>query len=145
MSRLTRRRVLRIGGVAKAASACGLKAGAKPSGATPWDPRTSVDFAVPTGACDCHVHIIGDPARFPTTADRVYTPPPALPDMLRELQRDLHFDRVVLVQPSFYGTDNSAMLDALVRLGGRALGVAVVGDAISTAELAAIAICRPHG
>ena len=79
---LTRRQILRVGGAAMAAASCGL-----PTRAAPWGPRAPVDFAVPAGACDCHVHIVGDPARFPMAADRVYTPPQASPDMLLELQR----------------------------------------------------------
>src|SRR5215472_15868904 len=63
--------------------------------------KTPVDFDVPAGACDCHVHIIGEPAKYPFVADRVYTPPPATPDMLAELHHALKIDRVVLVQPSF--------------------------------------------
>jgi predicted TIM-barrel fold metal-dependent hydrolase len=95
---------------------------------------------VPAGACDCHVHIVGDPARFPMAADRIYTPPLASPDMLLDLQRDLHLERVVLIQPSFYGLDNSALLDAMKQLGpNRARGVVVVGDAASGADLDAMA------
>jgi predicted TIM-barrel fold metal-dependent hydrolase len=137
---LTRRQALHIGGAALAAAAWGRSAGA-----TPWGPRSPVDFAVPAGACDCHVHVVGDPVRFPMAPNRVYTPPGASPDMLLELQRDLHLDRVVLIQPSFYGTDNAAMLDALDRLGGRARGVAVVAENASAAELDAMAKAGVRG
>ena len=137
---LTRRQALRTGGAAVAVAAWGRDAGA-----TPWGPRSPVDFAVPAGACDCHVHVVGDPIRFPMGPDRVYTPPVASPDMLLELQRDLHLDRVVLIQPSFYGTDNRAMLDALGRLGTRARGVAVVGENASAAELDAMAKAGVRG
>jgi predicted TIM-barrel fold metal-dependent hydrolase len=41
-------------------------------------------------------------------------------------QQALGLERVVIVQPSVYGTDNSCMLDALYRLGAGARGVAVV-------------------
>jgi predicted TIM-barrel fold metal-dependent hydrolase len=44
-------------------------------------------------------------------------------------------ERVVLVQPSIYGTDNSRMLDAMATLGKMARGVAVVADDIGKAEL----------
>ncbi len=137
---LTRRQVLRIGGAAVAAAAWGPDAGA-----TPWGPRTPVEFAVPAGACDCHVHVVGDPTRFPMAADRVYTPPQASPDMLLELQHDLHLDRVVLIQPSFYGTDNSAMLHALGKLGGRARGIAVADEKTSEAELDRLARAGVRG
>jgi hypothetical protein len=61
--------------------------------------RTAVDFEVPRGACDCHVHVF-DPAHFPYANERVYTPPMAPLDDLRDLQSALRFDRVVIVQPS---------------------------------------------
>lgn len=132
---LTRRRVLRIGGAVLATAAW-----APNLHGTPWGSRSPVVFAVPTGACDCHVHIVADPARFAMAADRIYTPPQASPDMLLELQRDLHLARVVLVQPSFYGADNGALLDAMKQLGPqRARGVAVVGEAGSDADLNAMA------
>jgi hypothetical protein len=34
-------------------------------------PSTAVAFDVPAGACDCHTHIHGDPARFPFFPGRV--------------------------------------------------------------------------
>src|SRR3954463_7658849 len=43
-------------------------------------PATGVSFDVPEGACDCHTHIHGDPAKFPWFAERTYTPEMALPD-----------------------------------------------------------------
>jgi predicted TIM-barrel fold metal-dependent hydrolase len=99
-------------------------------------PKTPVTFDVPAGACDCHVHVISDPAEFPFAPDRVYTPPVATADELLELQRLLHLDRVVVVQPSIYGTDNSATLDGMRRLGrARARGVAVIDEQTSAAAL----------
>jgi predicted TIM-barrel fold metal-dependent hydrolase len=97
--------------------------------------KTPVDFDVPTGSTDCHVHIIGDAAKYPFAGDRVYTPPPATPEMLAELHRALKIDRVVLVQPSFYGTDNARMLDALGTIGARARGVAVIDKAMTRSRL----------
>ena len=87
--------------------------------------RTAVDFQLPRDASDCHVHIF-DPARFPYIAKRVYTPPPASIEQLLDLHNALRMDRVVIVQPSVYGADNSCTLDAVRRLGRRARGVAVI-------------------
>lgn len=101
-------------------------------------PRTNVNFDVPAGACDCHVHVFGDPQRYPLFAGRVYTPPPATVEELRHLHQALHMDRVVVVQPSVYGTDNSCTLDAVKQLGSRARGVAVIDDKISDAALDAM-------
>lgn len=102
---------------------------------TASQPRTSGAFAVPEGACDCHVHVFGAAAEFPFAARRGYTPPPASADELLALQRALHLSRVVIVQPSVYGTDNSCTLDGMRRLGPRARGVAVIDDATSNAAL----------
>ena len=97
--------------------------------------RTAVDFDVPRGACDCHVHVFGNPAQFPFAEKRVYTPPPASVEQLLELQRDLHLDRVVVVQPSVYGADNACTLDAVRRMGARARGVAVIDRTTSRKAL----------
>ena len=43
--------------------------------------------------------------------------------------------RAALVQPSVYGSDNTAMLDAMKAAGNRFRGVAVVNEDISQAEL----------
>jgi predicted TIM-barrel fold metal-dependent hydrolase len=96
--------------------------------------RTAVDFDIPRGACDCHVHIF-DPEHFPYANERVYTPPTASVADLRDLQAALHFDRVVIVQPSVYGTDNSCTLEAIRQLGVRARGVAVIDQSTSAAAL----------
>src|SRR5271167_1915583 len=73
-------------------------------------PSTPVNFDVPAGACDCHTHIHGDPAKFPFFAGRVYTPEPASPEEMAALHKALHIERVVIVTPSVYGPDNSATL-----------------------------------
>jgi predicted TIM-barrel fold metal-dependent hydrolase/predicted NBD/HSP70 family sugar kinase len=102
---------------------------------TASQPATAVSFAVPAGACDCHVHVFGRAAQFPFAARRGYTPPSADSDELLALQRVLHLSRVVIVQPSVYGSDNSCTLDGMRRLGERARGVAVIDAATSNAAL----------
>jgi predicted TIM-barrel fold metal-dependent hydrolase len=97
--------------------------------------HTAPAFDVPARACDCHVHVFGPSDRFPYSTDRVYTPGPASVDDLLALQRALGLHRVVIVQPSPYGTDNSCLLDALRRLGERARGVAVIDGATPDAAL----------
>jgi len=98
-------------------------------------PSTPVDFAVPSGACDCHTHIFGDPRQFPWFAGRTYTPEAASVPEMRALHRALHTDRVVIVNPSVYGTDNSCTLDAVKQLGPRARAVAVIDEKTSSAQL----------
>ena len=98
-------------------------------------PSTPVNFKVPPGACDCHVHIFGDPQRFPFAATRTYTPETATVDELRSVHRALHLERAVIIQASVYGTDNSCTLDAIKQLGPRARGIAVIDEKTSSAEL----------
>ncbi|HEV8680577.1 MAG TPA: ROK family protein [Stellaceae bacterium] len=98
-------------------------------------PATAPSFALPAGACDCHVHVFGQAAEFPFAARRAYTPPPADAAELLALQEALHLSRVVIVQPSVYGSDNSCTLDGMRRLGSRARGVAVIDERTSNADL----------
>jgi predicted TIM-barrel fold metal-dependent hydrolase len=91
-------------------------------------PATPVTFDVPAGACDCHTHIHGDPRTFPYFPGRVYTPETALPEEMSALHKALHIQRVVIVTPSVYGTDNSASLYGMKARGADARGVAVIDD-----------------
>lgn len=122
---LSRRNVL-VGVAVAGAAAFGRRTSAVQSSAPP--PLTAVNFQVPAGACDCHTHIIGDPRRFPFAPSRTYTPAQASVKGLQALHRSLHISRVVVVQPSVYGTDNACTLDAIRRLGPAARGIAVVDD-----------------
>jgi predicted TIM-barrel fold metal-dependent hydrolase len=54
---------------------------------------------------------------------------------VRALHRALHIDRVVISQPTVYGTDHSCTLDAIKRLGRSARGVAAFAANTSSAEL----------
>jgi predicted TIM-barrel fold metal-dependent hydrolase len=105
----------------------------QPPRATARKPRA----ALPPLACDCHAHILGPPSRFPYVDDRSYTPPDALPaDYLRMLGT-LGVERMVVVQASCYGEDNTRTVAAVAELGRhRARGVAMVGADVSDAELA---------
>jgi predicted TIM-barrel fold metal-dependent hydrolase len=91
---------------------------------------------MPAGACDCHVHIVGPSTQYPMVPRRTYTPPEASVADLLAMRRRLGISRNVLIQPSFYGTDNRAMLDAMAQLGDTARGIAVVAPDIAVAELA---------
>lgn len=106
--------------------------------------RTVVNFKVPRGACDCHVHIF-DPTRFPYMAKRVYTPPQALIEDLLDFENALRMDRVVVVQPSVYGADNSCTLDAVRKLGVRARGIVVIDKDTSQTELDEMAAAGVRG
>ena len=98
-------------------------------------PATKVNFDVPAGACDCHTHIHGDPAKFPWFAARTYTPEMALPEEMTTLHNALKMQRVVIVTPSVYGPDNSATIFGMAARGKDARGVAVIDDKTTHAEL----------
>jgi predicted TIM-barrel fold metal-dependent hydrolase len=101
-------------------------------------PSTPVNFDVPAGACDCHTHIHGDPAKFPFYSGRVYTPELASPEEMTALHKALHIERVVIVTPSVYGPDNSATLFGMKTRGPTARGVAVIDDETSEADIDAL-------
>ena len=121
-------------GVAAAGTAALVRPGtAAWAGAS--QPQTPVNFDVPPGACDCHTHIFGDPARFPWAPSRIYTPEQASIPEMRSLHKALHTSRVVIVNPSVYGTENSCSLDAIKQLGPGARGVAVIDEKTSDGAL----------
>lgn len=91
---------------------------------------------IPANACDCHTHVFGDPNDYPPSPDRHYNPGLATPDDLHAMLNAIRFDRVILVQPSAYGTDNRCLLDALGRFGNRARGIAVLSPDVTGNDLA---------
>ena len=128
----TRRDILLAGTVAGAGLFLGDQETASASAS---QPSTPVNFPVPEGACDCHVHTF-DPAHFPYAPTRPYTPEPVSVNELRSLHGALHINRVVVVQTTTYGTDNSGALDAMKQLGPRARGVAVIDEKTPDSSLA---------
>lgn len=104
-----------------------------------FDPAPSVPaFKAPPGAVDAHCHVFGPGDQFPYAPERKYTPCDAGRDQLYALRDTLGFSRNVVVQATCHGTDNTAMVDALVHSGGKARGVATVKADISNEELAAM-------
>lgn len=101
------------------------------------DPNTRKPrLRLPPGSCDCHAHVFGPQSRYRYAPNRRYTPPDAtVQDYIRMLTT-LGVQRGVLVQPSVYMTDNTAMLDALAESGFPLRGVAVVKADVTDAELA---------
>ena len=95
---------------------------------------TPVRFDVPERTCDCHVHVF-DPGQFPFTGSRTYTPEAATAAQLLAMHRALHISRVVIVQPSVYGTDNSCTLDAMKKYGPQARGIAVLPSEVPSTTL----------
>ena len=102
----------------------------------PHDPHpVRPTVALPANSCDVHAHVCGPASRYPFFAERLYTPPDASVGEFAKMLDAIGFERGVLVQPSIYGTDNRAMLDALAREPTRLRGVAVVPFEVSIAEI----------
>ena len=96
-------------------------------------------FIGPPGTCDCHMHVFGDPVRYPYSAARRNFPPADplgkfLDDYL-SLARRLGIERMVFVQPSTYGRDNACMVDAMQALGSNVRGIVDLDEHTSEAEL----------
>jgi predicted TIM-barrel fold metal-dependent hydrolase len=103
---------------------------------TPMRPaatNTRPGYALPPGSCDAHFHVF-EPG-YPHVPDPLYTFPDATLEKYLQLTAVLGIERMVLVQPTFYGTDNSLTLDVLRRLGPRCRAVVRVEEDVSDAEL----------
>ena len=92
--------------------------------------------------CDCHVHIVGAAKRYPQAATRTYLAQPATLDELRRRAASRAISHFVIVQPSFYGTANSLLLESLDALGDRGRSVAVVDAATTHSTLLELAARR---
>ncbi|SDV46709.1 amidohydrolase family protein [Chitinasiproducens palmae] len=89
------------------------------------------------GRVDCHAHIMT--TRHALVADRHSEPKHDIhvEDFLALLALN-GLSHGVLTQPSFYGTDNSLLLDALSRYPEQLRGTAIVSPDIAEAEMAAL-------
>jgi len=92
---------------------------------------------LPPFACDCHLHVFGDPASYP---DR--NPNPVHPsreasweDALR-MHRSVGFSRGVLVQPANYTSDHAYLEEALARLPrGSYRATGIIDDTVTDAQI----------
>ncbi len=91
--------------------------------------------AVPPNSCDCHAHVFGPGDHYPFIPHGLYTPADALPTDYRHMLDALGVERGVLVQPSIYGTNNEAMLDAMAKDPERLRGIAVLPYDTGEAEI----------
>ena len=83
-------------------------------------------ITLPAGAWDTHVHIFGPPQRYSHVERPHYTLPDGTLAQYRRLMPRLGIGRFVIVQPSYYGIDNSCLLDSLVAAGDLARGVVMI-------------------
>jgi predicted TIM-barrel fold metal-dependent hydrolase len=134
MTVLARRTFLQgIGGAAIAATGLNLRdANAQQ---VLWSSGTErAKLKVPGDACDCHHHIYD--GRFPIAPTATLKPGDAKAADYKALQKRIGTTRSVVVQPSTYGTDNSATLEGMAQLGSATTrGVAVVDTSVTDAEL----------
>lgn len=92
----------------------------------------------PAGTCDTHMHIYGKRDRYPLAETCPFPPPDAPVDAYRAVMARTGIERMVVVQPTAYGTDNRCTLDAMAAFGPAARGVAVITEATGDAELQAL-------
>jgi 2-pyrone-4,6-dicarboxylate lactonase len=105
-------------------------------GYVPFHPNPSKPkYRPPAGAVDAHCHVFGPESSFPYAPERKYTPCDAPKEKLFALRDFLGLDKNVIVQASCHSKDNRAMVDALESAGGRAKGVAFVGEEVTDDEL----------
>ena len=72
---------------------------------------------MPTWAWDSHMHVTSP--GYPLAADATYKPSLHSVDHAMEFESSIGVSRIVLVQASIYGTDNSCLLEALRIVGPR--------------------------
>jgi 2-pyrone-4,6-dicarboxylate lactonase len=95
--------------------------------------NTRPRFVLPPGSCDAHVHVF-EPG-YPHVPEPLYTFPDATLDQYQRLAPRLGLERMVLVQPSYYGTDNRLLLDVLSRVGPSCRGVVQIDADLPDVEL----------
>src|SRR5262245_31232632 len=88
--------------------------------------------------CDSHFHVFGPADWYPMVPTRNYDPPVVSIAEFERLFASSGVRRMVLIQPSCYGTDNRCMIEALAPLGERARAVAAISPDITEAELEAM-------
>src|SRR3984893_18309917 len=93
-------------------------------------------WKAPANSTDCHFHINGPYDRYPLSPGRSYSPPEATVPAYQAMARMIGIGRMVIVQPSTFGTDNRCTLDAVELLGrDNSRAVVVVDDGIDDAAL----------
>jgi predicted TIM-barrel fold metal-dependent hydrolase len=100
---------------------------------------TTPRLGLPPGSTDCHAHVFGPPDRFPYASNRFFDPPPGIHlEQYNDMHRALGVARGVVVQSGAHGTDNSVLLDALDKSGGRLRGVALIHEGMTEDEFRAL-------
>src|ERR687895_479341 len=102
---------------------------------------------LPKGSVDTHVHVF-EPG-YTLSPARGYNPPDSTLADLKHLHATLGIERVVFTQPSVYGIDNSAILNAMRALNeetpNRARSVIAVDMKKSDADITALDVAGVRG
>lgn len=98
--------------------------------------RRTLASRLPEETWDGHMHVV-DPKRYPLASSAIYTPSTHSVWDAVSFENTVSMKNILLVQPSIYGNDNSAMLDAMKALGPeRSRGVVVFDEStVETSEL----------
>ena len=100
-----------------------------------FDTLSRPTFEMPAHACDAHMHAFGPQALYPPVEHPHYTLPDGKLDAYLQLMNVLQLERFVIVQPSFYGTDNRCLIDTLNAAGPIARGVVMIEEGTDAATL----------
>jgi len=104
-------------------------------GLRPIETVTKPVFSAPLRVCDCHMHVFGPAESYPGVPDARYTLPEGSLEQYCAVADLLGLQRAVFVQPSFYGTDNSCLLDAMKRFGRPCRGVIFLPNHIASKQI----------
>ncbi|MGH9739765.1 MAG: amidohydrolase family protein [Candidatus Acidiferrales bacterium] len=112
----------------------------------PPKPASPPRQKAPADSIDCHFHIFGPVEQYPLSPGRGYTPSPqANLETYVTMAETLGLERMVIVNPTPYGTDHRCTIDCLKKFGpARARGVAVINRTFSKEairDLAANGFC----
>ncbi len=88
-------------------------------------------WPMPDNACDAHMHIFGPYSTFPVIPTAPSVPAQASIAQYLAMASHVGLQRMVVVQPSFYGLDNACTLDLVARMEGRGRAVIVVDSAVT--------------
>lgn len=108
--------------------------------ASPSEHPKPASFKPPVNACDCHAHVFNSDSEL--VANRSYTPPAAPLPSYQRMLKTVGTTRSVIVQPSVYGTDNRATLNAVAAGGSNYRTVVVDYDSAGEFQVNAAGVAR---
>ena len=102
------------------------------------DEKLAPAYKAPPGTCDTHFHVFGPLDRYPVASRSRYEPPYAPLEEYLKLASRLGIERMVFVQPSAYGTDNTYMLESMARVSAPCRGIVDIDENAPDAEIEAL-------